>query len=157
MGITPTFPFSPSLEPENFLLGIKLILEDHELSVYVDRYNDPQLSTTAVDQETAQIIKKRMRQSNTLLYVHSQYSKKSRWMPWELGFFDGLKGKVGVIPIVGENSSSFKNEEFLNLYPYIDTAKGNGGSKKLLWINASETNYANFGLWARGKDAIKMH
>ena len=88
-----------STEPEEILLGIKLFLEDDGLSVYVDKYSDPQLSPGKVSRETANILRSRMGDSKILLYVHSAHSSKSRWMPWELGYFDGLKGKVGVIPV----------------------------------------------------------
>jgi hypothetical protein len=81
-----------SAEPDEILLGVKAILQDYGLSVYVDKYSDPQLSPDRVTPETAEVLRKRMRNSNTLLYVYSQHSRKSRWMPWELGFFDGLKG-----------------------------------------------------------------
>ncbi|TGS08549.1 outer membrane beta-barrel protein, partial [Mesorhizobium sp. M1C.F.Ca.ET.187.01.1.1] len=37
---------------------------------------------------TAELLRTRMRQSKTLIYVHSNNSPGSRWMPWELGFFD---------------------------------------------------------------------
>src|SRR6266436_3180259 len=69
-----------SAEPEEILLGIRDLLEESGLKVYVDKYSDPQLSPDNVTRQTAEILRARMRQSQTLLYVYSQHSKKSRWM-----------------------------------------------------------------------------
>ena len=97
-----------SAEPEEILLGTKTLLEDLNLSVYVDKYSDPTLSPHSVSLETADILRNRMGNSKILLYVHSAHSRKSRWMPWELGFFDGLKGRVGVIPVTIKPRGGFQ-------------------------------------------------
>ncbi len=46
-------------------------------------------------------------------------------MPWELGYFDGLKdGNVGIFPIVqSENGTIFAGQEYLRLYPYYEVIK----------------------------------
>lgn len=144
-----------SAEPEEILLGIKDQLEEAGLSVYVDKYSDPQLSPNRVDRETAELLRMRMRQSNSLLYVYSQHSQKSRWMPWELGFFDGLKGAVGVIPVLNGSDNKFKGEEYLNLYPYVDEEKMKGTDVNYLWINETRTSYARLDEWVKGREAIR--
>ena len=80
---------------------------------------------------------KRMGNSKILLYVHSVYSKQSRWMPWELDYFDGLKGKVGIVPVTTSQEETFKGEEYLNLYPYVDVEKGLRSDVDYLWISES--------------------
>lgn len=144
-----------SAESEKILRGIKMMLEDCGLKVYVDKYCDPQLSPDKVTLDTADILRNRMRHSNTLLYVYSHHSKKSRWMPWELGFFDGLKGAVGVIPVTLNQEETFKGEEYLNLYPYVDEALVEGSSETRLWINKSKMVYASFDKWAKGTEKIR--
>jgi hypothetical protein len=140
-----------SAEPEEILLGIKAFLEDAQLSVYVDRYSDPQLTPEDVTSATAEILRRRMRNSGALLYVHSRFSKKSRWMPWELGFFDGLKGRVGIIPVTQNQEEAFKGEEYLNLYPHVDIAvPTGGGTQQQFWINKTATHYAGLARWVRG-------
>lgn len=146
-----------SAEPEEILLGVKALLEDQGLSVYVDKYSDPHLSPADVTPETAEILRRRMRSSNTLLYVHSQHSKGSRWMPWELGFFDGLKGAVGVVPVTRDRDEGFKGEEYLSLYPHVDVATAGKGDVVHLWINEAADTYARLDLWATGKQAIRKH
>lgn len=144
-----------SAEPEEILLGVKALLEDRGLSVYVDKYSDPQLSPESVTPDTAEILRNRMRNSNTLLYVHSQHSKKSRWMPWELGFFDGLKGAVGVVPVTLRQEDTFKGEEYLNLYPHVDVAKAGASNDLQLWINESADTYARLDFWVKGTEKIR--
>jgi TIR domain len=144
-----------SNEPEEILLGIKELLEDDEMSVYVDKYTDPNMSLVAITSQTAETLRRRMRQSSALLFVYSQYSTKSRWMPWELGFFDGLKGKVGVVTVVGNQPDKFKREEYLNLYPYVDQSTAERGSVQMLWINKQSDEYARLKAWVKGVADIK--
>ena len=132
-----------SAEPDEILLGIKLLLEDQGMSVYVDKYNDSDLGRREVTAATAAILRKRMRQSQSLLYVHSRHSTTSRWMPWELGFFDGLKGKVAIVPVTRETQYAFRGEEYLGLYPYV---------KELieqLWIHGERNETRELRGWSR--------
>ncbi len=144
-----------SAEPEEIILGVKLLLEDRDLKVYVDKYSDPQLSPGRVTPETAEILRDRMRSSGSLLYIHSQHSKTSRWMPWELGFFDGFKGDVGVIPVTRNQEEDFKGEEYLNLYPYVDITDSDKIATTSLWINKSAGTYARLDRWAKGVERIR--
>lgn len=144
-----------SAEPEVILRGVKAMLEDYGLSVYVDKYNDPQLSPGHVTPETAEILRNRMRHSNSLLYVYSKHSQRSRWMPWELGFFDGLKGSIGIIPITQNQEEFYRGEEYLNLYPYVDIARIHGSTTQKLWINKSSKEYAELSKWANGSETIR--
>ena len=142
-------------EPQEVLVGVIALLEDRGLSVYIDKYSDPQLSPVNVTPKTAQILRDRMCNSNSLLYLYSQHSTRSRWMPWELGFFDGLKGSVGVLPVTQNQEETFKGEEYLNLYPYVDIANVDGTSDRDLWINEAADTYASLAGWVKGKEKIR--
>ena len=76
--------------------------------------------------------------------------------PWELGFFDGYAGRVGVIPITRAQEESFKGEEYLSLYPYVDRAPVKGGEDKL-WINRASSDYAPLYEWIKGAEEIRAH
>ena len=132
-----------SAEPDEILLGIKLLLEDRGMSVYVDKYDDPDLGRREVTAATAAILRRRMRQSGSLLYVHSRHSTTSRWMPWELGFFDGLKGKVAIVPVTRQTQSSFHGEEYLGLYPYVTELM------ELLWVHGAGQDMRELTGWSR--------
>jgi hypothetical protein len=116
-----------SAEDEEFLLGVKALLEDDGLSVYVDRYSDPHLSPDRVTRATAILLRQRLRASASLVYAYSSHSTMSRWMPWELGFFDGMDRPIAVLPVVPSGQSDFRKEEYLGLYPNMDAEVLNFG------------------------------
>jgi len=112
---------SHSSEDAEVIAGVKLLLESDGLSVYVDWLRDPQLDRSQVTAATADLLRKRMNNSGYLLYASSQSSSASRWMPWELGYFDGRRPKcVGVLPVVARPNDDFDGIEYLGLYPLIE-------------------------------------
>ena len=96
-----------------------------------------------------------MRHSKCLLYATSDNAQKSRWMPWELGFFDGIKTKmVAILPIKKDNDNfenDFKGEEYLGLYYYIDKEVAKNSTNKILWVNEDTNKYVKFSEWLEGK------
>jgi hypothetical protein len=110
---------SHSHEEARVIAGVKLIVERHtSLSVYVGWTEDAQMDRSQVTPQTAGLLRQRMRHSRFLLYVTSQASPPSKWMPWELGYFDGLRpDRVGILPIVRTSGDSFTGHEFIGLYP----------------------------------------
>ena len=138
---------SHSYADKKIIPALKHELENHGFSVYVDWITDRLLSRESVNRETAKILQKRMNQSKCLLYATSKNSQNSRWMSWELGYFDGIKDKmVAIIPVKKDDSASdsFKGEEYLGLYYYIDQTSN-------LWINDSETEKCiSFKNWLNG-------
>ena len=112
---------SHSVKDAELVLGVVRILEDMGQKVYVDWVVDQQLSRDSVTKETAETLRNRMKQSSKLLYLATNNASSSKWMPWELGYFDGLKsGKVAILPLVDYSFSSFKGQEYLGLYPALD-------------------------------------
>jgi hypothetical protein len=103
------------------ILGVKTLLEAEGLTVYVDWIEDPLLDRSRVTAETADVIRMRMRHSGSLLYATSESSSRSKWMPWELGYFDGFRPDyVAILPLVRSSTEDFKGQEYLGLYPYIE-------------------------------------
>jgi hypothetical protein len=96
-----------------------------------------------------------MRASSALLYVSSKHSTKSRWMPWELGFFDGHKGKVGIVPITEDQNGPFKGQEYVSLYPSVQDFPIKGTTNRALWIMVSNMRYAKLIPWIRGDEQIR--
>lgn len=103
------------------IAGIKTILERDGSKVYVDWIDDPQLDRSRVSAATADVLRRRMRASASLMYVSSKSSSASRWMPWELGYFDGMRpGRVAILPIVEASDSEYTGIEFVGLYPTVE-------------------------------------
>jgi hypothetical protein len=131
---------SHSFKDADLVLGVKLMLEGRNLSVYVDWIEDSEIERERVSSATAEILRLRMNQSKSLVYAHSTNSPTSKWMPWEIGFFDGRKGAVVILPVAKNADETFKGQEFLGLYPYIDLSLEGG-----LWVNRGTSPKAMLG------------
>jgi len=144
-----------SLDNE-LIAGLKLILEDMGLKVYVD-WNDKQLDPNNVTPETAAVLRERMKQCKSLLYAFSENASKSKWMPWELGYFDALKNsRVAVLPISKTDKYSYKGSEFVGLYYFIQFDKISGTNKDAIWVYDGVDKYVIFDSWLKGYNPF-MH
>ena len=86
----------------------------------MDWIDDQALERNCVTADTAEVLRHRMRQCDSLLYLATENAPKSKWMPWELGYFDGYKnGGVSVLPVMDESDSPFEGQEYLGLYPVV--------------------------------------
>ena len=140
---------SHAAEDAILIKGLSDELTELGFSVYVDWIVDPQLDRAHVTKDTAAALRARMRQSRCLLFATSEASKKSVWMPWELGFVDGHRGaRVAIAPMVAdyEATSEFKGQEYLGIYPYLDKTGSN------LWVHKSASQYVQFRNWLNGSD-----
>ena len=129
--VTDTFDvfLSHSMTDAEIVLGIKNFLEASGLKVYVDWVEDAQLDRRAVTKNTAAVLRQRMRQSKSLIYLSSDNSSSSKWMPWELGYFDGFKPDgVAIMPVLDNPTDAFKGQEYLGLYPIVQKEKYADGS-----------------------------
>jgi hypothetical protein len=148
-----------SIRDAELVQGAKRILEEQQLDVYVDWIVDPQMDRSAVTAETAAVLRGRMNRSRSLLYLFSNNSKRSRWMPWEIGYFDGRNGNVGVIPIRPDDGIlDFSREEYLGLYPKVEILDSG------IWVNRTvdapvtgtdKRNYKSFGDWVTSNDKLR--
>lgn len=150
---------SHSFSDRELILGLKKKIEEMGFSVYVDWIVDKQFDRSCVTRDTAESLRNRMKTSQSLLYAFSDNSSKSVWMPWELGFMDGIReNKVAVMQIneiTNLNKIDYKNQEYLELYYIVDVMKSDRG-KMCLWVNSSEDNtYVEYRDWLKGKAPFK--
>lgn len=104
------------------VLGIYWILFQRGYSVYLDRVCDPHLNRATVNKATATTIRRRMTQCRSLFVATSANTTASQWVPWELGFTDGLTGKAAILPIVPEDTVTFGGLSYFELYPNVQDA-----------------------------------
>jgi hypothetical protein len=135
--------------------GLKLELEDLGYSVYIDWIEDPMLSRANVTKDTALVLQARMKQCKSLIYAFSENAVNSKWMPWELGYFDGIKGTVAVLPISRTSRSNFQGSEYLGIYYYIQIDTIRGTNKYALWVHETSTKYTLFNNWITGTQPIQ--
>ena len=137
---------SHSVRDAELVLGVKKMIEDLGYATYVDWIDDPSLDRSKVSPVTAETLRRRMRSSKALFYITTENADSSRWMPWECGYFDGLRDKVAIVPVKGYRTDSFAGLEYLGLYPYVvqgpDTQQ-----KERLWIHKDERTYINYDSW----------
>jgi len=144
---------SHSYKDANMILNIKRIIEDMGFSVYVDWIDDPQLERTKVTSDTADLIRNRIDSSRCLIYVTSEKSIDSKWMPWELGYADGAKEGLAAILPVSESlvsTETYNGREYLGLYNYITKCTIMGTHKSALWVNKDSKTYVVFEDWLEG-------
>lgn len=144
---------SHSSKDNELIIGLKLILQDIGYSVYVD-WNDPTLDPDHVTPKTAEVLRKRMSQCKSLIYAFSVNASISKWMPWELGYFDALRNsRVAVLPIRNDAYKAFIGSEFIGLYFQVKVADTRGG-QKAIWVHNGD-DYVNYMYWLSGKQPYK--
>jgi hypothetical protein len=142
----------------DIVLGTRTILQRFGYSVYVDWLVDIELDRSTVTPETAAHLKWRMHQCDTLFYLSTENAPTSKWMPWELGYFDAHSdGRVAILPVVkNPGEERFRGQEYLGLYPYVYAATLKNTSCEMLWVNRRRREYGRFDLWKKnGAQAIK--
>lgn len=141
-----------SYSDKELILGIKTTLEQFSFSVYVDWIDDYSMDRYNVTKENVLWIKERMKTSKCLLYATSTNSSSSKWMPWELGFMDGLKDKVAIFPVSKNYETLYKGNEYLGIYPFVGKATMIGTNKEYLWVTDQQNQnmYVEFNEWLKG-------
>ena len=148
---------SHSSEDKPIVYGLALKLQDLGFRVYVD-WRDDYLDPNNVTPNTAKVLRERMQQCSCLIYAFSESATHSHWMPWELGYFDGLKnGKVAVLPITKQQfKTGFSGNEFVGLYYHVQIDKIQDTNKLALWIHDG-AKYVIADSWIRGGKLPYLH
>ncbi|MBB3143444.1 toll/interleukin-1 receptor domain-containing protein [Halomonas organivorans] len=123
---------------------IRSMLMEKGYSVYVDWIEDEQLDRGEVSKNTAMVLRNRMNNCSSLIYLTSNSAENSVWMPWELGYMDARTGRVSVAPII-EDDEEFEGREYLGLYPYLDLT-GDG-----FYIHRGVSSWVTFRGWMQGE------
>lgn len=145
---------SHSSKDMELIAGLKLILEDLGYKVYVD-WNDDALNPNIVTPETAKILRERMKQCKSLIYAFSENASNSKWMPWELGYFDALKNsRVAVLPISQTAKNAYKGSEYIGVYYVVQIAQIAGTTKDAIWVY-DDDKYIIYDYWLIGLNPLK--
>lgn len=138
---------SHSFNDATLIAGLKLELEDLGYSVYIDWIDDPKLKRDQVTRDTAKLLQTRLESCRSLFYAFTPQAAESKWMPWELGYFDGLKHKAAVLPISHLEQDDFKGTEFVGIYNYIAREKAKNSERDYLWVHESKDIYVRYDYW----------
>lgn len=111
---------SQTIRDAEIVLGVYDLLTDLGYVVFCDWIDAPEADRNEVSPENAKSIRQAMSRSDTLLFLDSDGADQSLWMCWELGWFDGTKGPVAVLPVLPDSENFYRGREFLGLYPYVE-------------------------------------
>lgn len=92
----------------------------NKFTVYVDwKISDNDRENP--DKKICDEIQKSMQKCKNLIYLYTMNSKKSLWMPWEVGFFNGFHKQDDILiwPIL-QDHERYEKQEYLKLYNTID-------------------------------------
>ena len=109
---------SHSHKDEHLALALQGFLFDHGVNLYID-WQDASMPEKP-NAETADKIRKRIRQCNYFFYLATANSKTSRWCPWEIGFADGVKRNNEICVIPTTDGKENYGMEYMDLYRRID-------------------------------------
>lgn len=117
------FFLSHSYRDAEIIYGLYRILSVIGHNTYVDWIEDPN-DRSKTTPEIAERLRIRMNACKHLILIGTEYSRDSKWIPWELGYFDGSRrNSVSILPIFEtpdiENRYDLKEQEYLGLYPQI--------------------------------------
>lgn len=105
--------------------GIYCYLSKLGYKVYLDSIIDPSLNRNSVTKQTAEKIRKRLRNSKSLIFAASQAASLSKWMTWELGMVDGNTSKCMLLPVAQGYERVYDKQEYLKLYPVVYLSDSN--------------------------------
>lgn len=99
--------------------GLIAILDGIGIKIYVD-WNDNSMPRVT-NRETAEQIKGQIRQNTLFMILATERALGSKWVPWEVGIGDQVKGEEFILLIpVADPSGQFHGNEYLQLYNHLD-------------------------------------
>ncbi|MBX5164524.1 MULTISPECIES: hypothetical protein [unclassified Rhizobium] len=114
---------SQTIRDAEIVLGVYSVLTNMGHAVFCDWLEAPSPSRDEVTPANAEFIRDTMRISDALLFLDTQNADQSLWMCWELGWFDAAKGLVAILPVLRKETKSYRQREFLGLYPYVEVTE----------------------------------
>jgi hypothetical protein len=117
-------------------------LRSHGVRVYVDWMDEGM--PDVVSGVTAKKIKGKIREQKKFMVLVTENSKDSRWVPWELGFADPVKGMehIAILPI--SEHGTFVQNEYMKIYPKIQRVND------IWWVWTDDpTSLTQLPMWLR--------
>jgi hypothetical protein len=109
-----------STKDERYLPGVISMLENYVGQVYIDKADSRLPEST--NRETAETLRSTIKECPRFVLFVTTNSKDSKWIPWEIGISDGVKGHMPVVLYPAANRSDEKQwtqQEYLGLHRRI--------------------------------------
>jgi hypothetical protein len=111
---------SQTIRDPEIVLGVYDFLTSKGYDVFCDWIESAEVDRSQVTPANASFVRATMGVSDTLLFLDTEGAAQSLWMCWELGWFDGARGPVAILPVLEEGQHYYRGREFLGLYPYVE-------------------------------------
>lgn len=112
---------SHSHKDKDLVEGLIAYFESLGISIYVD-WNDTEMPRIT-NRATAAKIKKQIDDLDVFMVFATKNALASKWVPWEVGVADQVKGEPRVLIIpVADDSGQFNGSEYLQLYQRLEIA-----------------------------------
>lgn len=113
-----------SHKDEDLAKGLQVRLRENGWDVYID-WQDTAMPPTP-DRRTAERIQGKIKTCDWLLYLATPNSSTSRWCPWEIGYADGVKGRLRILIVTTQSSGETYGAEYLQLYRQVSESTTGG-------------------------------
>ena len=102
-------------ESEELIEQVKGFFAGLGAKTYIDWQDKDMPQVT--NSETAEKLKRRIRDSNKFVILATPQSINSNWIPWEIGLADQMKGlsNIAILPIVND-ANTWDRREYYRLY-----------------------------------------
>jgi len=98
--------------------GLIALLDSLGVKIYVD-WNDTAMPRVT-NRETAEKIKEQIKRKMLFMILATERALNSKWVPWEVGIGDQVKGEEFILLIpVADPSGMFSGNEYLQLYNHL--------------------------------------
>lgn len=114
---------SHSHKDKELVAGFARWLATLGTSIYIDWQDTTMPAITNI--QTALAIKNQINSRDIFMVLATANALTSRWVPWEIGVADQLKGfgRIFIVPVV-QTSGHYLGNEYLQLYQRIEIARG---------------------------------
>jgi len=110
---------SHNTKDTTLVANFKRFLANRGYTIYLDWLQD----TEAGREENSEKVKVAIANSRVLIHMHTHTVGQSRWIPWQIGYFDGLKSanEIAILPFLNHNRilPPYGGQEYLQRYTQI--------------------------------------
>lgn len=102
--------------------GLLVYFEKMSVKLYID-WLDEEMPESP-NRITAEKIQRKIKDAKLFFFLATEKSRASRWCPWEIGYADGNKKSIYIIPT--ENGEKTFGNEYLQLYNHLAVSNTTG-------------------------------
>ena len=102
--------------------GLLVYFEELNVKLYIDWLDEDMPEVP--NRVTAEKIQKKIKEAELFFFLATENSRASRWCPWEMGYADGIRKSIYIIPTKDEEKTI--GNEYLQLYSHLDVTNTTG-------------------------------